>query len=145
MEKPYKRPESVLVIVYTKTREVLVLRRRWPPDFWQSVTGSLEWHETDAAATARRELLEETGLSAHLTLEDCKTCNRFPIHADWQARYGSARENLEHVFRVALPEPVPITLNPLEHSDYRWLPRTQAAALVTSYTNRDAILQFVPV
>jgi len=48
------------VVVYTVTDEVLALRRRQPPDFWQSVTGSLRWDETDPLDAARRELFEET-------------------------------------------------------------------------------------
>ena len=39
----YKRPESVLVLVYTMNKQVLLLRRRRFHHFWQSVSGSLEW------------------------------------------------------------------------------------------------------
>lgn len=39
----YKRPESVLVVIYANSSgRVLMLQRRDDPDFWQSVTGSLE-------------------------------------------------------------------------------------------------------
>lgn len=139
----YKRPESVLVIVYTLTGQVLLLRRRQPPDFWQSVTGSLEWDETDALETAYRELREETGLEG-ITVEDCGTRNRFAILPAWRSRYDPAvRENTEYVFRAMLPECLPIRLNPDEHGEYVWLEREAAAAQASSYTNRDAILQWV--
>lgn len=140
--KPLKRPESVLVVVYTRAGEVLVLRRRRPADFWQSVTGSLRWDEDDPMVTARRELREETGLT-DVEIVDCHVSNRFPILPAWQARYGEARENVEHVFRVELPARAPIALNPQEHGEYLWLTRETAAARVSSWTNRDAILRFV--
>jgi len=31
------------MVIYTTAGEVLLLKRREPPDFWQSVTGSLHW------------------------------------------------------------------------------------------------------
>jgi dATP pyrophosphohydrolase len=144
LQTRWKRPESVLVIVYTVTGEVLVLRRCWPADFWQSVTGSLEWQEVAPIQAARRELYEETGLGEGLTVVDCQVINRFPIQPAWQHRYGTARENTEHVFRVELPDRVPIRLQADEHSEYHWLSRADAAARVSSYTNRAAILRFVP-
>ena len=55
----------MLVVVYTAGRDVLLLQRREPPDFWQSVTGSLEPGES-AIDAARRELLEETGIDASI-------------------------------------------------------------------------------
>lgn len=142
ISSPYKRPESVLVVVYTAAGEVLVLLRRQPPDFWQSVTGSLRWDETDPLATARRELCEETGLGDEVEVVACGTINRFPILPPWRHRYApNVTENIEHVFRVLLPERRPIILNPAEHSEYEWLPRAVAAARVASWTNRDAILR----
>jgi dATP pyrophosphohydrolase len=144
MVQQFKRPESVLVIVYTAAAEVLLLRRRWPADFWQSVTGSLEWSQDDPMVAARRELWEETGLGAAVPIVDCGITNRFPIQPAWQRFYGTVRENTEYVFRAELPERLPICLNPEEHCEYLWLPRERAAARVTSYTNREAILQLVP-
>ena len=134
----YKRPESVLVLVYTRTGEVLMLRRRQPDNFWQSVTGSLEWDEI-AMQAARRELREETGLDAAQVI-DRGTTNRFPILPAWSARYApGVCFNREHWFALRLPDRRLIRLNPAEHLEYRWLPTARAAALATSWTNRDAI------
>ncbi|NJN45343.1 MAG: dihydroneopterin triphosphate diphosphatase [Candidatus Competibacteraceae bacterium] len=143
MESSFKRPESVLVIVYTAVGEVLVMRRRQPADFWQSVTGSLNWDETDPLQTARRELFEETGLN-DVEVMRCHVRNRFPILPAWRHRYApTVRENTEYVFRVALPARRAIVLNPEEHTEHVWLARQEAAVRVTSYTNRAAILQWV--
>ena len=117
----HKRPESVLVVVYSADSQVLMLRRHEPPTFWQSVTGSLEWGEQPEQA-ARRELVEETGLDA-TALEDCHDSHLFEIYEIWRHRYAEGvTENREHVFRMAVPEVCPVTLDALEHSEYEWLP-----------------------
>jgi dihydroneopterin triphosphate diphosphatase len=139
----YRRPESVLVVVYTLAGEVLMLRRHSPPDFWQSVTGSLEWSESPREA-AKRELLEETGL-ADDGLQDCEQRNRFTIYPFFRHRYApDVESNEEHVFRLPLEERLPVAIDPAEHEEFRWLAKTEAAKLARSHTNRDAILRWVP-
>jgi dATP pyrophosphohydrolase len=140
MPKPaYKRPESVLVVVYTRQGEVLMLRRTRPSDFWQSVTGSLSWGESPANA-ARRELYEETGIMAGDRLIDLNRGAEFPILPAWRARYApSALSNREHWFALQLDYRRIPRLLAEEHTEYRWLPLERAARLATSWTNRDAI------
>jgi dATP pyrophosphohydrolase len=137
----FKRPESVLVVVYSRTSQVLLLRRREPADFWQSVTGSLHWEETAPRTAAVRELREETGLEA-AGLRDLGLTYRFPILPQWRARYApNVRENLEHAFALELAEAVAIQLNAAEHREYGWYPFSEAAAKATSWTNREVILK----
>lgn len=140
MRKPgYKRPESVLVVVYTRQGHVLMLRRTRPKGFWQSVTGSLDWGESSLSA-ARRELYEETGIMAGDGLIDLRKSVTFPILPAWKARYApSARTNREHWFAFSLTHRRQPRLHADEHTDYLWLPHAQAERLVASWSNRDAI------
>src|SRR3989344_7570765 len=97
--RKFKRPESVLVVVYTRTGKVLLLKRADDPDFWQSVTGSLLWEETEPRQAAARELREETGFRATEGLRDLQLTHRYPILPKWRQRYApEVRENTEHVF-----------------------------------------------
>lgn len=69
----YKRPESVLVVIYAKSSgRVLMLQRRDDPDFWQSVTGSLEEGEAPLQ-TAQREVKEEVGIDILGEIWCCST------------------------------------------------------------------------
>ena len=138
---PFKRPISVLVVIHTQELNVLLLERATHANFWQSVTGSQEEGES-LLETARREVLEETGLDyPHSAFLDWQQQNEYEIFAGWQHRYApNVAENVEHVFQARLPERQPVTLNPAEHVAYEWLPRAAAAAKVASWTNRDAIL-----
>ena len=139
MASAFKRPESILVVVYTLTGEVLLLRRTRPSGFWQSVTGSLEWQESPHRA-AERELLEETGLHASGRLVDLHHSERFPIIHPWRARYAPHEHyNREHWFALALSGRRRILLDPAEHSQACWMPFAQAAARASSWTNRKAI------
>ncbi len=133
----YKRPESVLVLIYTGTGQVLLMERKQPEGFWQSVTGSLEVDETPQQA-AVRELLEETGLE--MAVVETGIENRFPILPEWRHRYHpDVVENREYVFTLGLATPCKIRLNPNEHSKYEWLDMQTAMQRCSSWTNRQAI------
>ena len=109
----FKLPESVLVVVHTPRLDVLLLERTGT-GFWQSVTGSREPDDPDLEATARRELLEETGLSVG-TLTDWRQINRYEIWAQWRARYApDVTHNVEHVYGFQVAEQTVATLDPAE-------------------------------
>jgi dATP pyrophosphohydrolase len=133
-----KRPESVLVVVYTRALECLLLERVRPAGFWQSVTGSLRWSET-AAECAAREVREETGLDP-AGLRDAHVQNTFPILPEWRTRYGDGVDsNLEHLWYLELPAKRAVTLAPNEHVGHAWLPIDAAIRKVASWTNREAL------
>lgn len=134
----FKRPESVLVVVYTVAGQVLLLKRRNHPDFWQSVTGSLDWDEA-AAIAAVRELREETGIDARGELRDLEQNFRFTILPEWKHRYApDINENFERAYALKLSEPPAVQLSD-EHTDYGWFAFDDAAAKVRSWTNREII------
>ncbi len=137
----YKRPESVLVVVYTSTGKVLLLKRADHPDFWQSVTGSLSWEETAPIEAAVRELQEETGLVVDVRrLRDRQRIHHYPIFPQWRYRYApGVTENTEHVFTLELPAETALTIHPAEHVEYGWFGFDEAAAKTISWTNREAI------
>lgn len=134
----FRRPESVLILVYIDRARVLVLRRVTPFDFWQSVTGSLLVGESPLEA-ARRELFEETGLRHEGTLSDRVATREFVIDPRWRDRFEpGVTVNTEHEFRYRLNELVDIRMDANEHSAHQWLDIDAAIAKVWSWTNKTA-------
>jgi dATP pyrophosphohydrolase len=136
----FKLPVSVLVVIHTPDKQVLLLERADAPGLWQSVTGSRHAGE-NLLDTAVREVAEETGLDATAhSLTDWRIDNRFEIYERWRHRYASGvTHNLEHVFGLQLPTPLPARLAPREHLAQVWLPWREAAGQCFSWTNADAI------
>lgn len=139
--RPPKIPESVLVVIHTPALDVLLIERADKPGYWQSVTGSLDAPDEPLAETARREVLEETGIDASRhELTDWRLVNRYEIYAHWRHRYADGvTHNTEHVFGLRLPAPVPVRLAPREHLQYAWLPWEAAAGRCFSWSNVQAI------
>ncbi|KNC94318.1 dihydroneopterin triphosphate diphosphatase [Trabulsiella odontotermitis] len=141
----YKRPVSILVVIYAQdTKRVLMLQRRDDPEFWQSVTGSLEEGET-ASQAAAREVKEEVAIdvaSEQLALIDCQRTVEFEIFSHLRHRYAPGIErNTESWFCLALPHERSIVFS--EHLAYRWVDAADAAAMTKSWSNRQAIEEFV--
>jgi dATP pyrophosphohydrolase len=137
-----KLPVSVLVLVHTRAREVLLLERARHPGFWQSVTGSVERIDEPLEQAASREVREETAIEAGGGgLSRWNVIYTFEIYAQWRSRFApGVLHNVEHVFALELPDRLPVRLAPQEHVAFAWLPWREAAAKCFSWSNRDAIL-----
>jgi dATP pyrophosphohydrolase len=148
MDKTFKIPQSVLVVIFTPALDVLLLERTDAPGFWQSVTGSKDWLEEPWATTAAREVMEETGIDAHASghdLTDWALENVYSIYPQWRHRYApGVVQNTERVFGLCVPAGTPVTLSPREHTAYRWLPWREAADRCFSPSNAEAVLH-VPI
>lgn len=139
--RPFKIPESVLVVVHTADAQVLLLERADRPGFWQSVTGSKDSLDEPLETTARRELEEETGITAG-ELRDWGLSNVYEIYPVWRHRYApGVTHNTEHVFGLTVPAGTPVRLAPREHLRFEWLPWREAADRCFSPSNAEAILQ----
>ena len=137
-----KIPISILVIIYTKNKDVLILKKNNDKDMWQSVTGSLNENEEPVEA-AKREVFEETGLSTE-NLIDCNKQYVFEIYEMWRHKYeDGVTHNTEHVFLLELEEKINIVIDKSEHLQYEWLSRVKAAEKVFSHTNRQAIFDLI--
>lgn len=157
MTKPYKIPESVLVVIHSADLDVLLIERADKPGYWQSVTGSKDAADEPLALTAMREVFEETGIriadetsnaERHSNLVpvrnliDWQLSNIYEIYPVWRHRYApGVTMNTEHVFGLMVPRNTPITLAPREHINHLWLPYRDAADKCFSPSNAEAILQ----
>ena len=144
LQRPYKIPESVLVVIHTPAFEILLIRRTGGEGHWQSVTGSKDTWGEPFEATARREVAEETGIDTRASgclLTDWALENVYDIWPQWRHRYApEVTRNREHVFGLCVPLASPVVLSPREHDAFQWLPWQQAADCCFSASNAEACL-----
>lgn len=146
--RPYKIPQSVLVVIYREDGQVLLLHRSIAaPEgepFWQSVTGSKDSLDEDWHETAVREVLEETGIDAlapDCCLTDWELENVYAIYPQWLHRYApGVSHNQERVFGLRVPPHMTVHLNPREHTAHDWHDWREAAQRCFSSSNAEAIL-----
>ena len=140
--RPFKIPESVLVVIHTYRHDVLLLERADNPGFWQSVTGSRNALDEPFLQTAVREVFEETGIAADAAnFQNWQLSNVYEIYPAWRKRYAPGiTHNTEHVFSLCVPRNVAVKLSPHEHTLWQWLPLFEAADKCFSPSNAEAIL-----
>jgi dihydroneopterin triphosphate diphosphatase len=148
VDKPFKIPESALVVIHTADREVLLIERADHPGFWQSVTGSKDAADEPLVTTVIREVMEETGIVIGspavplANLRDWHLRNVYEIYPVWRHRYApGVTQNTEHVFGLRVPRDVVIALSPREHLRHEWLDWRAAADKCFSPSNAEAVLQ----
>jgi dATP pyrophosphohydrolase len=145
--RPFKIPESVLVVIYTPALDVLLIERADKPGYWQSVTGSKDALDEPLQTTAMREVAEETGIVVGSpavplsALRDWQLQNVYEIYPVWRHRYApGVTHNTEHVFGLCVPAGTPVLLAPREHTALQWLPWREAADRCFSPSNAEAVL-----
>ncbi|HHE9969821.1 TPA: dihydroneopterin triphosphate diphosphatase [Haemophilus influenzae 10810] len=141
----YKNNRSVLVVIYTKdTNRVLMLQRQDDPDFWQSVTGTIESGETPKK-TAIRELWEEVRLEISensTALFDCNESIEFEIFPHFRYKYApNVTYCREHWFLLAMEQEFEPILS--EHLAYQWVSPEQAIQMTKSSNNAEAIRKYI--
>jgi dATP pyrophosphohydrolase len=148
VRRPFKIPESVLVVIHTRELDVLLLERADAPGFWQSVTGSKDTPAESLVETCVREVGEETGIAIGspaippAALVDWQLANVYDIYPQWQHRYAAGvTRNTEHVFGLRVDRDAAVRLAPREHLRFEWLDWRAAAARCASPSNAEAILQ----
>jgi 8-oxo-dGTP pyrophosphatase MutT (NUDIX family) len=133
-------PLTVLVYLFAPSKEgrSYLLLRRLPSEggFWQGITGSVEPGET-LEVTARRELIEETGL-VPFRLQ--------PVHFSYTFVPRGLREAgrtphriTEHVFVAGTAERREPQMDSHEHDSWQWLSFPEAISLLSWPDNVEAL------
>jgi len=136
------RPETlrlVKVLVQDGDRVLLLHRRAERGDFWQPITGTLEPEELPLA-TARREVIEETGHAAEpLPLDLTQS---FLIESHYlESRYPLPIIASEIVYRTTLDSRLPIRIDPTEHDDWGWFSIAEALEKIKWSDDREALVK----
>ena len=139
--------EVAIFVTRTSAAEVLIVHRS--PEqggYWHVVAGGVESGES-ATEAAARELREETGLVAEVTVGVEVTEYAYSLTeepADRRARYDPSVAHVEVTcFRVAAPDDWEPTLD-WEHDDHRWCEPEEAVELLRWPATAGALRKLVP-
>jgi 8-oxo-dGTP pyrophosphatase MutT (NUDIX family) len=131
------------VLVYLYRGEEFLLLRRTPElgGFWQGVTGAPERDESDLDA-AIREVREEAGYDVAGTIQPVGYRYELrpgPHNLYWSTLYAPGVESVpEEVFVAEVGDGEP-TLEPHEHTEFRWCSLAEALELLHYPQNRTAL------
>jgi len=127
----------VKIVVHDGDRVLLLHRRQERGNFWQPITGAIEDGEA-AIATARREIIEETGQTAEP--QPLGTTQSFLIESQYLAsRYPAPIIASEIGFTASLDSRLPIRLDETEHDEYGWFTFGEAYEKIQWTDDREAL------
>ncbi|HYI13547.1 MAG TPA: lipoyl(octanoyl) transferase LipB [Thermoanaerobaculia bacterium] len=127
----------VKVLVHDDDRVLLLHRRRERGNFWQPITGTIDADETPLD-TARRELIEETGLPGEPHPLDLT--QSFLIESEYLAsRYPAPIIASEVCFHVERDTHLPVRIDPAEHDDWAWFTFAEAYERMQWPDDREAL------
>lgn len=128
----------VKVLVHDGDRVLLLHRRPERGNFWQPITGTIEPSEAPLA-TARRELIEETGHAAEP--EPLGLAQSFMIESAYLESRYTDRPIIasELAYRVEVDAALPIRIDPEEHDEYGWFTFAEAYERIRWTDDREAL------
>ena len=133
-----RRPEEAAVVVRREGAYLVLRRTPERHGYWNLVAGALEWGE-EAAAAARRELREETGLVAEVRELERYAYDLADEPPDVRARFAPEVETVQlHTFLAEAPPGWEPVLDE-EHDAYRWCSADEAVALLAYPEPREAV------
>jgi lipoyl(octanoyl) transferase len=137
----YRVPRQVLVYLHRRDRFLLLRRTPELGGFWQGVTGAPEPGEADLDA-AIREVREETGYDVADSIRPVDY--RYEIRSGpdslyWSTLYAPGVEAVPEEVFMAEAGPGEPTLQPGEHTEFRWCRLDEALELLHYPDNRTAL------
>jgi lipoyl(octanoyl) transferase len=127
----------VKIVVHDGDRVLLLHRRQERGNFWQPITGSMEVGEA-AIATARREIIEETGQTAEP--QPLGMTQSFLIESQYLASKHPAPIIASEIgFTAPLDSRLPIRLDEAEHDQYGWFTFGEAYEKIQWTDDREAL------
>lgn len=133
MDLPIK-VEGIIFVVKDGEYSFLILKRTPEDgDFWQPLTGTVEDGEKIQDCLLR-ELKEETGIQNPIKVTD----------KIWSFDWKNKRDEtiIEFVYGIELNPNTPVTINPSEHSGYKWVSFNEAISLLGRDNNKRAFQEF---
>lgn len=139
-----RQPVQIHVYLYREKdgrNEYAIFQRADDTFCWQGISGGLEDGETEEQA-ARRELFEETGISAPLPLYKLDSISSMPADTFRAGRDGTWGKDIIVVpmFYYAMPFDGEVVLSE-EHADMQWLPYEKAHEKVYYLSQKHALYE----